>query len=96
MPSVRAFAADAHANPLTVAKAYQTFIESGILRMRRGVGLFVVEGGRSRLRLQERARFLADEWPNLRAEIERLRLDERGLVTAALGVEEIATHERRL
>jgi GntR family transcriptional regulator len=35
LPSVRAFAADEGANPLTVAKAYQTFQDDGIVVVRR-------------------------------------------------------------
>ena len=41
LPSVRSLAADYGANPLTVAKAYQTFQEEGLVVVRRGVGMFV-------------------------------------------------------
>ena len=44
LPSVRAFAADQGANPLTVAKAYQLFQDSGLVDVKRGVGLFVASG----------------------------------------------------
>ena len=44
LPSVRAFAADQGANPLTVAKAYQLFQDSGLVDVKRGVGLFVAPG----------------------------------------------------
>src|SRR5688500_6347284 len=43
LPSVRSLAADFGANPLTVAKAYQTFQEEGLVVVRRGVGMFVAE-----------------------------------------------------
>ena len=39
LPSVRAFAADQGANPLTVAKAYQGFQDEGLIEVR--AGLFV-------------------------------------------------------
>ena len=41
LPSVRAFAAEQGANPLTVAKAYQQFQTDGLIRVQRGVGMFV-------------------------------------------------------
>ena len=37
-------AAEQGANPLTVAKAYQTFQDEGLIVVRRGVGMFVAEG----------------------------------------------------
>lgn len=84
MPSVRSFAEQVGANPLTVAKAYQPLLECGVLVSRRGVGLFVAHGGESRLREIEKARFLSDEWPEIRAHIERLGLDSDELVQEAL------------
>ena len=44
LPSVRAFAAEHGANPLTVAKAYQSFQDDGYVEVRRGVGMFVLPG----------------------------------------------------
>ena len=44
LPSVRAFAAEQGANPLTVAKAYQQFQNDGLIRVQRGVGMFVRAG----------------------------------------------------
>ncbi len=78
LPSVRALAAEHGANPLTVAKAYQSFQDDGLVVVRRGVGMFVAEGASVKLRVQARRRFLAEEWPRVRAQIERLdlKLDE--------------------
>ena len=50
LPSVRALAAEEGANPLTVAKAYQTFQEEGLVLVKRGVGMFVAPGAGERLR----------------------------------------------
>ena len=44
LPSVRSLAAEEGANPLTVAKAYQTFQDEGLVTVKRGVGMFVAEG----------------------------------------------------
>ena len=72
LPSVRAFAAEQGANPLTVAKAYQQFQADGLIRVQRGVGMFVREGAAARLRDAERAAFLRDEWPQIRERMARL------------------------
>ena len=80
LPSVRAFAAEHGANPLTVAKAYQTLQDEGFVAVRRGVGMFVAEGARDRLRRQEREAFLTQTWPHVRAQIDRLGLDAAELV----------------
>jgi GntR family transcriptional regulator len=75
LPSVRALAAEEQANPLTVAKAYQGFQDEGLVVVKRGVGLFVAPGARARLSDSERARFLNEEWPEIRARMARLGLD---------------------
>ena len=72
LPSVRAFAAEQGANPLTVAKAYQQFQAAGLIRVQRGVGMFVAEGAAQRLRASERAQFIEHEWPQVRARMDRL------------------------
>ena len=59
LPSVRAFAAQQGANPLTVAKAYQQFQSDGLVRVQRGVGMFVRAGAADRLRDAERLAFCA-------------------------------------
>ena len=75
LPSVRAFAAEQGANPLTVAKAYQQFQADGLIRVQRGVGMFVREGAAERLRAAERLAFLEEEWPQIRARMARLGID---------------------
>ncbi len=74
LPSVRALAAQAGVNPLTVAKAYQELQSSGLVVARKGVGLFAAPGASARLLASERRHFLDEEWPRLRA-----RIDELGL-----------------
>lgn len=80
LPSVRAFAADQGANPLTVAKAYQQFQADGLIRVQRGVGMFVREGAAAKLRASERDAFLREEWPAIRQRMERLGLDIADLI----------------
>ncbi|MGN6500015.1 MAG: GntR family transcriptional regulator [Tsuneonella sp.] len=80
LPSVRAFAAEQGANPLTVAKAYQQFQADGLVEVRRGVGMYVVAGAAEKLRRAERERFVSEEWPEIRAQIERLGIDPADLL----------------
>jgi GntR family transcriptional regulator len=72
LPSVRAFAAEQGANPLTVAKAYQQFQSDGLIRVQRGVGMFVREGAAQKLRQSEKEAFLNEEWPDIRQKLARL------------------------
>jgi GntR family transcriptional regulator len=80
LPSVRALAAQEQANPLTVAKAYQGFQDEGLIVVKRGVGMFVAAGARARLRDSERSRFVKDEWPEIRARMQRLGIDPTELI----------------
>ena len=82
LPSVRAFAAEEQANPLTVAKAYQVLQEEGVVVVRRGVGMFVAPGARRRLRITERRIFLEERWPAILCDIRRLDLDPAELLEA--------------
>ncbi len=84
LPSVRSLAADFGANPLTVAKAYQTFQEEGLVVVRRGVGLFVAPGAAERLRASERKEFLENRWPSIVTHMRRLGLDSDDLIENAL------------
>ena len=72
LPSVRNLAAEEGANPLTVAKAYQQFQADGLIRVQRGVGMFVREGAAGQLLEAERDSFLKEEWPRLKRRITRL------------------------
>jgi len=80
LPSVRSLAAEHGANPLTVAKAYQTFQDEGLVVVKRGVGMFVAQGAAQRLRTAERKEFLEQRWPSIAAHIRRLGLDVEELV----------------
>jgi GntR family transcriptional regulator len=84
LPSVRSLAAEYGANPLTVAKAYQTFQEEGLIVVRRGVGMFVAEGAAAKLRDAERRDFLENRWPAIAAHMRRLDLKAEELVEQAL------------
>ena len=84
LPSVRAFAAEQQANPLTVAKAYQGFQDEGLIVVKRGVGMFVAPGAADQLRTAERKDFLENRWPSIASHMRRLGLDAEDLVERAL------------
>ncbi|RZM31668.1 MAG: GntR family transcriptional regulator [Sphingomonas sp.] len=80
LPSVRAFAAEHGANPLTVAKAYQSFQDDGYVEVRRGVGMFVLPGAAEALRVAERETFVTVHWPRIMSHIDLLGLDAHDLL----------------
>lgn len=80
LPSVRSIAAEYRINPLTVQKGYQELVNEGVVEARRGLGMFVNSGARAFLMREERQKFLGDEWPRIRARIERLGLKAEELL----------------
>ncbi|MEH6827927.1 GntR family transcriptional regulator [Parasphingorhabdus sp.] len=80
LPSVRVFAAEQGANPLTVAKAYQGFQEDGLVTVKRGVGMFVAVGAKNRLRIAQREDFIKNIWPPVQRQMKRLDLSIEDLV----------------
>jgi GntR family transcriptional regulator len=80
LPSVRSVAAEHTLNPLTVLKGYQQLVDEGLVEKRRGRGMFVTPGARVQLMRDERERFLVQEWPRVRATIDRLGLDAAELL----------------
>jgi GntR family transcriptional regulator len=74
LPSVRNVAAEFRLNPLTVLKGYQQLVDENLVEKRRGRGMFVSSGARAALMKDERERFLNEEWPKVRATIQRLGL----------------------
>src|SRR5205823_6971799 len=82
LPSVRGLAERYDVNPLTAAKAYRELQREGLVEALRGEGLIVRNGVRVALMKRERAKFMKEEWPVLRARLARLEVDlERLLAT---------------
>jgi GntR family transcriptional regulator len=83
LPSVRNVATECRVNPITVLKAYQQLVDEQLVEKRRGRGMFINVGARNLLLLGERQKFLAEEWPRVRATIQRLGLTLQQLLDAA-------------
>lgn len=80
LPSVRNVAVDLQINPITASKAYQELVMDGLVEKKRGLGMFVVDGARSKLMEVERDRFMNEEWPRVMDTIRRLGLDAEMLL----------------
>ena len=63
VPSTNELAAFHRINPATAAKGVNQLVTDGVLHKRRGIGMFVTEGSRERLRERRRARFAAARMP---------------------------------
>jgi GntR family transcriptional regulator len=83
LPSVRNVAAEYRVNPLTVLKAYQQLADEQLVEKRRGMGMYMTSGARDVLLAGERDKFLKDQWPQIRATIQRLGLSARELLGAS-------------
>ena len=82
LPSVRNVSAEYRVNPLTVMKGYQQLVDEGLVETKRGLGMFINIGARKLLMQGERQRFLQEEWPKVRATIQRLGLTVEELLAA--------------
>lgn len=58
--STNQYAAFYRINPATAAKGFHQLVEEGILHKRRGLGMFVSDNARDRLRTRRRERFFTD------------------------------------
>ena len=88
LPSVRNVAAEYRVNPLTVLKGYQQLVDEQLVEKKRGRGMFINTGARNLLLQGERQKFLAEEWPKIRATIQRLGLEPAALLSAGTGGQE--------
>lgn len=80
LPSVRNVAAEYRLNPLTVLKGYQELVDEGLVEKKRGRGMFVTDGARKQLLIDERERFIDKEWPEVVGTIKRLGLSAEELL----------------
>lgn len=72
LPSVRQLATDFGVSPLTAAKVFQELAKEDLTEKRRGIGFEVRKGVRKALLTRERRKFLEQEWPDLKARLQRL------------------------
>lgn len=80
LPSVRNVALEYRVNPLTVLKGYQQLVDEQLVEKRRGLGMFINAGARNLLLQGERQKFLSEDWPKIRATMQRLGLQPEELL----------------
>lgn len=83
LPSVRQVAAEYQLNPITVSRAYQELADEALVEKRRGLGMYVTEEAAKKLLVNERERFLREEWPVVMERIMRLGLSIDELIAPA-------------
>lgn len=84
LPSVRQVAAEYQLNPITVSRAYQELADEALVEKRRGLGMYVTEEAAKKLLINERARFLREEWPLVLERIARLGLSTQELLESGM------------
>jgi GntR family transcriptional regulator len=75
VPSTNELAAFYRINPATAAKGINVLADDGLLEKRRGIGMFVAAGARSRLLARRRAEFTQRYVEPLLTEADRLGID---------------------
>ena len=85
LPSVRQVAAEYQLNPITVSRAYQELADEALVEKRRGLGMYVTEEAAKKLLVNERERFMKEEWPLVLERIQRLGLPLEELLAPAKG-----------
>jgi DNA-binding transcriptional regulator YhcF (GntR family) len=79
IPSTNELAAFHRINPATALKGVNMLVDEGIVEKRRGIGMFVRTGARSRLIDRRRAEFAADYIRPLIVEAAKLGIDTEEL-----------------
>ena len=82
LPSVRNVSAEYRVNPITVSKAYQTLVDDALISKKRGLGMFVEEGAKSKLLDSEKQKFINEDWPEIVRRIQRLGLTADELLSS--------------
>ena len=78
IPSVRDLSKQLAINPNTIARAYRQLQDEGIVALRRGLGLAVVEGAAEKCRIQ-RKEFFQHKFQEFLDEAARSRLNRKEL-----------------
>ena len=76
-PSTNELAAFHRINPATAAKGLNQLVADGVLYKRRGIGMFVAEGARARIRDRRKQAFAEDFVRPMLAEASRLGMETR-------------------
>ena len=78
-PSTNELARKFAINPATAAKGVNILVEDGVLYKKRGLGMFVAEGAREKVRQKRRRAFYEDYALPLASEARRLKYSDQEL-----------------
>jgi DNA-binding transcriptional regulator YhcF (GntR family) len=79
-PSTNQFAKVYQINPATAGKGLNILVEEEILYKKRGLGMFVAEGARSKILKKRQISFFKERVPELLREAERLELSKEEIM----------------
>ena len=74
IPSLRESAVHMGVNPNTVARAYQSLLNSQVIENRRGLGYFVMPYAREKIMEKMRKQFIEEELPRLFHSMDKLEI----------------------
>ena len=78
-PSITEISLQYNLNPATALKGVNLLVDAGLLFKKRGMGMFVSDGARSKLLRQRQEQFYADYIQPLIHEAKRLQIDNNDL-----------------
>ncbi|NOQ71546.1 MAG: GntR family transcriptional regulator [Crocinitomix sp.] len=73
--SIRSLAVDLEVNPNTVQRTYEHLQSEGVIYTQRGLGYFVSEGAKAKIKHTRKAKFLEKELPSLFKNMSLLDID---------------------
>lgn len=88
VPSVRQVSSDLSINHLTVSKAYQELVDEGILMKKRGLGMFVIDGAKTKILEVEKEKFINTELPAFITRMEQLGISRDDIASLIYGNKE--------
>ena len=80
IPSVRELGATLGVNPNTIVRSYQLLESKEIIYNKRGLGYFVKEGAKDRIREAQRREFIEEELPQFKAKAALLGITKEELL----------------
>lgn len=80
IPSVREMGASLGVNPNTIVRTYQLLESDDVIYNKRGLGYFVKEGARERIKERQRREFIENDLPLFKAKAELLGITKDELM----------------
>lgn len=81
VPSVREMSVQLAVNTHTVAKAYELLESEGVIIPRRGMGFFLAEDARTRIKEEQRREFFANTLPEVFSTMKQLGIDINDIIS---------------